>query len=650
MTYKPEVDGLRAIGVLLVLLCHIRLGLPGGFIGVDVFFVISGFLITSIVLKGIVEQKFSFIDFYGRRFVRLYPALILVVLVTLIVALFICDPKYLQNLARTGRYALMSISNIYYMNHQGYFDFGANGQPFLHTWSLGVEWQFYLIWPALLWAILKLFKTPKAVAIILTLITVSSVVIGQIMLTDNAQAAYYEMPYRACELGIGGLLVFFYHKRRGPQASAAIMFGGCALIAYGSFAFSAYTPFPGYAALVPCLGAAACIYGGQGFAKGNFLRWAPMIYIGKISYSVYLVHWPMILLYQYYVYRDLTLTEKLGILVITLVLGAIIYNLIEKRISWGRMKHKLRDCVVMFAIIIASLAAMVYVKSDGHGLEWRTINQELGEDQYMDWGGGHYPMNFLLGNPDGKKLAILTGDSLAASLTSGIDTTLKNTDSAIYQMVLPGCLISEIDESERISPACKAKAPEVIKAVNDENLPLVIQQAWGVPVMLPERDIVFLISKYTTKDSYFKFTEANLDDIHTKIKHRPFIIIGSYPYRRWGDNEKECLRRPEFATQLCQQAMASFKYEDIPVYEYNQFLKNYAATHENAYYIDPVETACSDGICDMAHNAKIYNDGFHLSTYGSKELSPYIVEQIQKIVQTPQAQSSLERAAQLNNP
>lgn len=647
MTYKPEVDGLRAIGVLLVLFCHIRLGLPGGFIGVDVFFVISGFLITSIVFNGVSQNKFSFLNFYGRRFFRLYPALIIVVLATLIAALLICDPKYLQNLARTGRYALMSLSNIYYMNHQGYFDFGANSQPFLHTWSLGVEWQFYLIWPALIWAIWRVFKSPKAIIAVLFIITIASLVLGQMMIAKNAQAAYYHMFYRACELGIGGLLVFFYNRQLNPQASAAVMFGGCALIAYGSFAFSAYTAFPGYASLVPCLGAAACIYGGQGFAKGNFLRWAPMVYVGKISYSVYLVHWPMILLYQYYVYRDLSLTEKIVICIVTLALGALIYTFIEKKISWAHLANKLRASIITFAVIAACIAAMVYVKSNGHGLEWRTQNQELGEDQYMDWGGGHYPIDFPLGDADGKKLAILTGDSLAASLTTGFDQALKGSGNNIYQMVLPGCFLSEIDETPNLPPQCKARPAQVIQAVNAENLPLIIQQAWGVPVMLPERDIVFLISQYKTRESYFKFLTDNLDDIHTKIKQRPLILIGSYPYRRWGDNEKECLRRPAFAQQACLEEIAPFKYEDIPVYEYNQFLKNYAQTHDNVYYIDPVQAACPNGLCETLDNAKIYNDGFHLSVYGSKQIAPYIVEQVEKIIQSPQAQASLERAANL---
>ena len=649
MTYKPEIDGLRAIGVLLVLFCHIRLGLPGGYIGVDVFFVISGFLITSIVLNGITQNNFSFLSFYGRRFVRLYPALIIVVLVTFIVALFICDPKYLQNLARTGRYALMSLSNIYYMDHQGYFDFGANSQPFLHTWSLGVEWQFYLVWPALIWVILKFLKSRTAVAIILVAIVINSIIFGQMAIATNASAAYYSMFYRACELGIGGLLVFFYNKQLSSHASAAVMFAGCALIAYGAFAFSAETPFPGYAILVPCLGTAACIYGGQGFAKGNFLRWVPMVYIGKISYSVYLVHWPMILLYQYYVYRDLTLVEKIALFIITLVLGAVIYALVEKKITWGRLQHKLRSYMFMFGAIIISITAMVYVKSDGHGLEWRTVNQELGEDQYMDWGGGHYPMDHLLGNPQGETLAILTGDSLAASLTTGFDQTLQNSDNSIYQMVLLACVISEIDESPNIASNCKEKAPQVIKAVNEKNLPLVIQQAWGVPVMLTERGIPFHVSKYTGKSEYFKFITANLDDIHAKIKQRPLILIGSYPYRRWGDNEKECLRRPEFATRSCQKAIASFNYEDVPIYEYNMFLKNYAATHNNVYYIDPAETLCTEGVCETMRNAKIYDDGFHLSTYGSIQIAPYITEQIRQIVQTPQARKSLERAANTPN-
>ena len=139
MTYKPEIDGLRAVAVLLVLLCHMQLGMAGGFIGVDVFFVISGFLITTIVVDSLSQGKFSFWNFYGRRFVRLYPALIVVVILTFIAGFLLTDPATLENLARTGKYAITSASNFFYYKHQGYFAIAAQKQPFLHTWSLGLS-------------------------------------------------------------------------------------------------------------------------------------------------------------------------------------------------------------------------------------------------------------------------------------------------------------------------------------------------------------------------------------------------------------------------------------------------------------------------------------------------------------------------------
>lgn len=648
MTYKPEIDGLRTIAVFLVLFCHFQLNLSGGYIGVDVFFVISGFLITTIVIQGVEKQRFSFLRFYGNRFVRLYPALIAVVVVTFIVGLLICDPKYLQNLARTGRYALMSLSNIYYKDHQGYFDFGAEHQPFLHTWSLGVEWQFYLLWPLIIWGLFKLFKTRWAIVAVLLVIILSSVIAGQKTAISDPQVAYYLMPYRAFELGIGGLLVFAYNRKLNPQASAALMFGGIALIIYGAFVFDMNTPFPGYPALVPCLGAAACIYGGQGFARGNFLRWPVMVYLGKISYSLYLIHWPLVKLYQYYIYRDLYLIEKLMLLVVTVLLGALLYTFVENKIRWKNMQHKFRGCIIIMGVAIFGIIPMVYTKADWHGLEWRSAYPELGEDQYVDWGGNNYPLSGILGNPNGEKIALLTGDSLAGSLLYGLDHNLKNTPQAIVQITQPGCTISEIDESERVSSQCRARAPQVIEAVNEQNLPLVLLQAWGTPVMLADRGIRFNISKYTTQESYLNFVEKNLNDLHTKIKNRPLILVGSYPYRYWGNNEKECLRRPAMALNACSKEFPSFNYKEIPVYTYNMFLMNYAKTHENVYYIDPAKAMCPNGFCETMKNAKLYNDGFHLSTYGSSIVAAYIVQKINEIIDTPQVKTVLSQTSHSN--
>ncbi|CAK7018984.1 acyltransferase family protein [Saezia sanguinis] len=645
MTYKPEIDGLRAVAVLLVLLCHMQLGAPGGFIGVDVFFVISGFLITSIVVGGMTQGKFSFWNFYGRRFVRLYPALIVVTLLTLLAGILLTDPVTLENLSRSGRYAITSTSNIFFRDHLGYFAIAAQKQPFLHTWSLGVEWQFYLVWPVIIWLVLKFSKKMAWLVAVLALITIGSIAASQWAISHDPKGAYYLMHFRAFELGIGALLVFIYEKQASMLTSVSLMIAGMAAIICSAFFYSPATPFPGVAALLPCLGAAACIYGGKGFVAGNILRCAPVVYIGKISYSVYLVHWPLLVLYTYYVYRDIRITEKIMLVLVSLLLGALVYRLVEQRINWKRLANKKTGCAVMMALVVASTGAMLYTGKYGEGLPWRAATPELQNASYLTWGGKGFAFTTPLGNPQGHELGIIAGDSFAGSLSIGVNAALQDSDQMIQQITYPGCVISEIDASTQVTQECRVTSAQAIDRARTQGLPLILVQAWGTSVTLDERNVAIL-SDYRTRESYTQFIENNLNDIRAKIGHQPLILVASVPYRRWGEDEKECLMRPALATRNCLQQLEPYPPRQTPVAEFNDFLKNYADSHEQVYYIDPAPALCPGGMCNAMRNAMLYNDGFHLSAYGSVEAGAYIVQEIRRILNTP---ATPEPSAQPSN-
>lgn len=635
MTYKLEIDGLRAIAVMLVLLCHMQLGVSGGFIGVDIFFVISGYLITSSILGDIEKNRFLFWNFYGRRLVRLYPALIVAVFLTFLAGVILSDPVFLTNLARTARYALTSTSNLYFKDNMGYFALGVLKQPFLHTWSLGVEWQFYLLWPFIIFGVLKFIKKEAALIGILLCITLASIYAAHWATIHAAQAGYYLVQYRAYELGIGALLVFAYRKTLSPRASVALTAAGVAAIAYGAWVFTPLTPFPGTAALLPCLGTAACIWGGKGFTTGNILRLAPFVYIGKISYSAYLVHWPLLVFYKYYIFRDFLLIEKIILLVVSLLLGATLYKLVETRINWKRLNNKLRGCLTIIAITLGLTGVLLYTSRAGEGLPSRVAIPELYNSDYQDWGGRRYNFNAILGNPEGQKIAILAGDSFTGNLADGVDRALSNTDQAIQMVFYPGCIISEIDISPQTTAECRQVSTEVIALTNKLNLPLILSQAWGTSILLEERQVTTL-SAYKTRETYFQFITENLNDIHTKIGGKPLILIGSVPYRYWGENDQECLLRPSAGMGICAQEIPPYHYTQSPAYEFNEFLKAYAQAHENVFYIEPSMVSCPDeGICTAQRNAMLYYDGFHTSVYGSRVVSTYIVEELRKILGIP---------------
>lgn len=337
-SYRPDIDGLRAVAVILVLLYHFDLGISGGFVGVDVFFVISGYLITEVIRNAISTNRFSFFDFYARRLLRLHPALVVTVGACMAAGFILMDPAAFAGLAASAKYSIVSASNFYFWLDQGYFDASAQTQPLLHTWSLAAEWQFYVVWPFVIWAALKV--ADHFLALLLGFMTIGSLAASQVMLGYDSSAAYFMMPFRVFELSIGALLVFVSKHRASPWAESLITVAGISLIVTSAFVLDASSPFPGLRALASCLGAAACIYSGRSSAGASLRNW-PMVKIGLVSYSVYLVHWPIAVLYKYYIFRTISLPEKLALLIISIIAGMLLYRYVE-RLFMGKWRRHLR--------------------------------------------------------------------------------------------------------------------------------------------------------------------------------------------------------------------------------------------------------------------------------------------------------------------
>lgn len=654
MTYKPEIDGLRAIAIILPLLFHMQFDVPGGYVGVDMFFVISGFLITSILVKSLSKESlstassrpFSLWSFYGKRILRLYPALLVTAVLTLVAGFFLASPSYLETISRSGKYAVASLANIFFANNLGYFDEVAKNQPFLHTWSLGVEWQFYLIWPLLVWGMLKISR--NALLALLMIITLSSVIASQWGTVHNATAAYYLMPYRAFQLGIGALLVFVYDKwTLKPSASVLLTLAGITAILISAFVFTSQTPFPGVAALVPCLGTAACILGAKGFTKGNLLRLAPVVYIGKISYSVYLVHWPLVVLYCYYIFRDLHTIEKYALLITSLVLGAILYTLIEIRITWKKLSNKRVGCAVMLVSIFAIAGTFNYISRQGQGLPWRIADKTLTLPQYNIWGGENLAGIHVLGPANQKPLAFLAGDSLMGNLAYGLSQVTQNQDMTLKLGFAPGCIISTIDTRPQTTNQCRSISAQTLEQVRTERLPLVLAQAWWFLNHAP------IDEKYTTQDpvilaaiaqypaGQYDFMLANLDHIRQQLGGQTLILVGGVPFQDAKGASKECLLRPTYIAQPCREQLHNYEVQSSASFEVNHLLQIYAQRHDNVYYIDINPALCPNGLCNYKEHAKLFSDVIHLSRYGSEQLAPYVVKQIERILIPPQGLNSV---------
>ncbi|HEN3589410.1 TPA: acyltransferase, partial [Yersinia enterocolitica] len=276
MKYRSDIDGLRGLAVIVVLLFHAGFSVSGGFIGVDIFFVISGFLITGILLNAAEKNKLSVIDFYKRRIIRLYPALCLTLILTLVAGFLIFDPNLFSELAKSSLFAVASISNIYFRLDGGYFGLSSDLKPLLHTWSLGVEQQFYIIWPFVI--LIGMHFGRRFLFVLLLIITLASLALSQHYVSMSSAGSYFYMPMRMFELSLGGLLSFSKSKNSNETASDIFCAFGIFLIIYSAMKFSDITPFPGINALIPCAGAMLCIYYGNARYLGKILNNRVMVF------------------------------------------------------------------------------------------------------------------------------------------------------------------------------------------------------------------------------------------------------------------------------------------------------------------------------------------------------------------------------------
>lgn len=290
--YRSDIDGLRAVAVLGVLVYHYgATWLPGGFTGVDVFFVISGFLITSILRREILAGEFSLLGFYDRRLRRIAPALFAVLLVSLVAGWFLLIPGDYADMAKSAAYSAGGLGNLYFFWNTGYFDQAADLQPMLHMWSLGVEEQFYFVWPPLLFLLMTRLSSQRVVVGVLAIGLAVAFAFAVWDVSVHPKAAFYLPHARAWELALGAILAFL--PRIGNRLLSEVMVAaGLALIAWSYLVITSKDPFPGLNAAYACIGAALVIWPKSPTFFAGPLSLRPMVWVGLISYSLYLWHWP----------------------------------------------------------------------------------------------------------------------------------------------------------------------------------------------------------------------------------------------------------------------------------------------------------------------------------------------------------------------
>jgi peptidoglycan/LPS O-acetylase OafA/YrhL len=358
--YRPDIDGLRAISVVLVILFHFGIAtIPGGFVGVDVFFVISGYLITKLLLENAPSGSRAIIWFYDRRVRRIMPVMLVVIGATLVAGQVILPPPDLAALRESAFYSITSLANFYFLSNTGYFDSAAERLPLLHIWSLAVEEQFYIVWPLLLFFLIKISGGRRSVILMIVgaVVLVSFAASVKVVASD-AKAAFF-LPYtRAWELGLGAMLSLIpAASMKSAWVGETLPTLGLALICFSALTLTVGDPFPGMNALAPCLGAALVVLPMSGQTRiAAALGCAPLRLLGKISYSLYLWHWPLLVFFRFWSGADFpTMNEGVFLIVISTALAWLTWKYVETPARQWKPELMLKSgFVATFAFVTAA--------------------------------------------------------------------------------------------------------------------------------------------------------------------------------------------------------------------------------------------------------------------------------------------------------
>jgi len=433
-SYRPDIDGLRALSVIIVVLFHAGLGMTGGFVGVDVFFVISGYLITSLILKQQAASRFDLVEFFARRVRRIIPAVCVMTLATLVLGSLWLSPDAWVDLAGSAVAQTVMLANVWYWRTINYFSTEAELKPFLHMWSLAVEEQFYLVYPFLLVFLGRCSR--RTLFFVLSALAVVSLVLAEYFLPTRASAVYYLLPFRAWELLLGGIVSLLPRRRLTPSSEAEVVVG-LAMILIPAFLYNTQTRFPGLGALPPCLGAALVIHGGQAGTTmvGRFLSSRPMVGIGLLSYSIYLWHWPLLALARNLMGIRLAVPVSTGVVMLGLAVAAASWRLVEEPIRRGSLFESSRRSAKLFAVTNGLVLLLAGVLVAFRGFPQRFSPTTLGyfsarHDKPFrrtvsldDVERGDLPS---FGNLQGRDSVMVWGDSHAMMIVPGIDAACSD--------------------------------------------------------------------------------------------------------------------------------------------------------------------------------------------------------------------------------
>lgn len=607
LSYRKDIDGLRGLAVLSVILFHAFPNFfPGGFVGVDIFFVISGYLITSIILDGINHSEFSIFNFFHRRIKRIFPALILILIAVFTAGWFILSPEEYKNLGQHISGSAAFITNFLFWKESGYFDGQASTKALWHLWSLSLEEQFYILWPVLLLAAgVKKFRR----VILLTSLIVISFIICIYLSNTNSIAAFYSPLSRFWEILSGAVLVFIPKVKESKNADI-ISASSLIYIALAFCFINQELIFPGWITLLPVFGAALIIYAGENavinrsLLSNNFLVWT-----GLISYPLYLWHWPLLSFYKLALTPNFYLT--FFIIILSFFLAWLTYNFLEQPIR--RSSKKFISIILLVLMLFCAIAGLYIKRSNGFESRIPSIFKNMiSSEAHMkiamkEWQENKCYLNpgqsfeaysecLPMGNTKALETIVLWGDSHAAHLSQGFVKTYGEKNKILLR------------SSSACPPLYGTPKPNRVycKKINDHILDFIVQSR-------PSR--VVLAANWSEHEwtHVQKTIEALRQNGITNID-----LIGPVPYWPSGLPQQMFLEYKRGKTLL---PPTRIKNGIKPlIFNLDEAMRDFS--HELAVnYISPIKLLCNEeGCLTLTNNNLITFDYSHLTKEGSEFL------------------------------
>lgn len=641
--FRTDIEGLRALAILPILLFHLDPSwAPGGFAGVDIFFVISGYLISGQILKS-APGPFHFLPFYWRRIRRLFPALAVTVAITLAVSWRLLTPGDFQALAWSSIASLLGVANIHFFFSVDYFNDSSLLHPLLHVWSLSVEEQFYLIWPALL--VLLMCRGRRAlIAGIIALGTAS--LVASLFFSDRVpHLAFYMMPFRIFEFAIGAMVLLVAIQ---PSRTESLLYGlaGIAMLGATILIFDSQTPWPAANALLPCVATALLLIAGRDGLWHTILSAQPLRLLGRISYSVYLVHWPLIVLYRYWAVVPPTPRELVALLFASILLGAVLYIFVERfyraspepKISWlfagnaamrtagaaleAFMVRRQSQIFALFLILPAVTLCFSAFIIAHNGLPERLnrgrVQQAAGELSFAGDLCDSARNRCAFGDLTAQKSVYLIGDSHALNLVYGLDRLFKEAGIRGIAIYDHGCLFLRGTQRFQRGVADRTCARNVADAFNQlgrDRHPVIFAGNYGGYTREIGPAHASTPFEGRGKD-YIAWIDRHLRDSLQAIgaSERPVVLISS-AYNTGIDTAK-CIAQFGEADPKCRpQSLEGARNNTAAV---DAMLLDLRLSFPGLTILDPKTSFCDNAHCVVSdRGSPFFRDSAHLTNEGS---------------------------------